>query len=115
VSLVDKQRRVVLYGQSVVLGALRASLERHLHLEVVSVSPLATADALVELAPEAILYDAGDGCPGSAVALLRTHPDLLLIVVDPASEELLLVTGQRYRPQSADELAQVITGRLQRT
>ncbi|CUS03228.2 protein of unknown function [Candidatus Promineifilum breve] len=104
------RRRVILYGGSVILGALRASLERCAELEVIPLSPpLPGAEALGALAPDVVLFDAGSAPPDPIFALLRDAPNLLLVGVDPEQADLLLWSSEHSRVVSAEDLIRVIT------
>jgi hypothetical protein len=100
---------VVLCGRSVILGTLRASFERYPDLEVVSsASPLASVEELSALAPDVILFDIEGASPNAAFALLGTRPGLLLIGVNPSTNQTLLWSGRHLRELSTQDLVQVI-------
>jgi len=107
----QERQRIVLYGHSVVLGAVEASLRRHPDLQPISVSLFATPQELAALAPDVILFDFGSGLSASAIALLRECPDLLLVGVDSSSDDLLLLSTRPQRAVSVAELVQVIDKR----
>ena len=103
------RRRVILYGGSVILGALRISLERCPDLEVILLTPpLPGAGELGALAPDVILFDAGSAQPDPIFALLRDSPRLLLVGVDPERADLLLWSSEQSRVVSAEDLIRVI-------
>jgi hypothetical protein len=104
----ERRQRVVLYGQSVILGAVQASLRRDPQLEAVSLAPPATVQELAAFAPDVILFDTDQGCSGPAFALLRTCPGLLLIGIDPASEQLLVLSSTARQALSIEDLVNVI-------
>ncbi len=106
-----ERRRVVLYGQSVILGAVQAALRPHPQLEVISVAPPATVQELAALAPDVILFDAGAGSPEPAFALLRTRPGLLLVGVDPDRNRAVAWSGQQLCELSVQDLVEVIQSR----
>jgi len=104
----DERQRVVLYGQSVVLGAVQASLRRYPQLEVISLAPSATVQELAAAAPDVILFDAAAGCSGPAFSLLHDRPELLLVGVDPSSDKLLVLSSQSSQALSVADLITVI-------
>lgn len=105
----EKRRRVLLYGKSLILGTIGMSLQQYPQLEIVSVSaPLATAQELGALAPDVILFDVEVACPEFAICLLEARPSLLLIGIDPNSNEILLWSGQHLRAQTVRDVAQAI-------
>jgi hypothetical protein len=104
-----EKRRVVLYGKSVILGTLRASFQRYPDLEVLSLSPpLPSAQELAALAPDVILFDMETGRPEAAFSLLGTCPGLLLIGVDPSTNQALLWSGRQLRELSTQDLVQLM-------
>ncbi len=106
-----ERQRIILYGQSVVLGGVQASLRHYPQLDVMTVPPPATAQALAALAPDVILFDTGTGCSGPAFALLREQPGLLLIGVDPASQELLVLSSHPAQALGIADLVLIISSR----
>ena len=104
-----KKRRVVLFGRSLILGTLGASLRHYPDLEVVSLSlPLPSAQELSALAPDVILFDMGSGRPEAAFSLLGTRPGLLLIGIDPSTNQALLFSGRQLRELSTQDLVRVM-------
>ena len=104
-----EKRRVVLYGRSVILGTLRASFQRYPDLEVLSLSPpLPSAQELGALAPDVILFDMEIGRPEAAFSLLGTCPSILLIGVDPSTNQALLWSGRQLRELSTQDLVLLI-------
>lgn len=107
-----EKRRVVLYGRSVILGTLRASFQRYPDLEVLSLSlslPLPSAQELGALAPDVILFDMESGRPEAVFSLLGTCPGLLLIGVDPSTNQALLWSGRQLRELSTQDLVQLMS------
>ena len=104
-----EKRRVILYGRSVILGTLNASLQHYLDLEVVSLSPpFPSTQELNSLAPDVILFDIETGCPEAPFSLLAVLPGLLLIGIDPSSNQALLWSRRHLRDLSTQDLVQVI-------
>jgi hypothetical protein len=104
-----EKRRVVLYGRSVILGTLRASFQHYPDLEVLALSPpLPSAQELGALAPDVILFDMETGRPEAAFSLLGTCPGLLLIGVDPSTNQALLWSGRQLRELSTQDLVQLM-------
>ena len=104
-----KQRRVFLYGKSVILGTVGASLQHYSDLEITSLSPpLPGTQELSALAPDAIIFDLQAAHPIAALRLLDACPNLMLIGIDPSSEQVFLWTGEHMSALSAQDLAQSI-------
>ena len=98
---------VVLYGNSVFLAGIKAELELDPGIELIAVDTGST-DVMERIRyhkPRALLFDLAEGQPDFAVALLREQPSLLLIGVDPSSDELLVLSN---RPAQALNLSDLI-------
>lgn len=105
----EKRRRVILYGKSVIVGAVGASLRDAPGLEIVPlVPPVPKAVVLGALAPDAIIFDLEAAHPDAVLSLLRKRPGLLLIGVNPANDELLVLSGQQERAVAVADLLKVI-------
>lgn len=105
----EKQRRIVLYGKSVIMGSVGASLRDVTGLEIIPLAPpLPEGKDLGALAPDAIIFDLEAAHPDAALSLLRQWPDLLLIGLDPASDELVIVTSRQRRAVAVADLLEVI-------
>jgi DNA-binding NarL/FixJ family response regulator len=105
--------RVVVYGSSLYMAGIAATLQANPTLEVVRIPTNSTdfPQCLDELAPEVIVVDLGEAASGLAVALLSERPGLLLLGVDPDSDEIMVLSGQRTRVLSGSELALLASGR----
>ncbi|MBV5331669.1 hypothetical protein JZU69_04695, partial [bacterium] len=58
--------------------------------------------------PCAVLFDMGTGPLDYAIQLLRRQPGLLLIGVDPSSNEMLVLSGHPAQALSMSDLIEVI-------
>ncbi len=106
-----KPRRVILYGRSVILGTLSASLGDYSGLEIVQLSPpLPAPHELAALGAQVILFDLNAVSADFPFTLLREQPDLLLIGLDAAGDRLLVLSGQQAHALTTTELVQVILG-----
>jgi hypothetical protein len=101
---------VVLYGNSVFLAGIRADLRRRTQLELLTIEEDCpdAADRIRACRPTAVLFDLAAVQPDFAIALLRERPGLLLIGVDPSSDELLVLSGQPVQALSFADLVNVI-------
>lgn len=105
----ERPRRVLLYGKSVILGTLEASLKRHPQMEIrVLSAPFPTVEELQALAPDVILFDVAAPRPEAAFALLETYPGLLMIGIDPSSDEMLLLTSHPVQALAIHDLVHLI-------
>jgi len=64
---------------------------------------------LGEFCPDTIIYDLLEKPTELDVNLLKEIPGLLLIGVDPCSNEVLVLSGQRNSVLSTDELVHLIS------
>ena len=106
----QKQTRIVVYGSSLNMAGIAASLNARGGLEVVCVEPHSpnSRQALHELHPAAIAFDLNEPFPNLEAALLREQPSLLLVGVDPNSNELLVLSGHPHRALSMADLVEAI-------
>ncbi len=109
--MMEKRKRVILYGRSVILGALCSSLAGYAGLEVMPLEPpLPAPRELAALGAEVILFDLSTVAPETLYTLLHAQSDLLLIGLDAAGDRLLLLSGQKAHALTTTELVQVILG-----
>jgi hypothetical protein len=104
--------RVVVYGSSLYMAGLAASLKANASLDVIHIlagSP-AFEPCRQALAPVALIFDLGEMSADLALSQLRACPGLMLIGVDAASEDILVLSGQRARAVTMNDMAQLITG-----
>lgn len=108
-------RRILLYGDSVVLGSVGASLCRAAEFELIRLgSPRPTAAELREARPDVILFDIDNDHPEEAFHLLENDPDLLLLGISPDVNLVRLWAGRQYHELSAEALAALIAGGTER-
>ena len=102
--------RVVVYGRSLHMAGVAASLKADQSLEVVCIDPRSPTarQSLSELNPAAIAFDLSDPSTSVDLTLLRQKPGVLLIGVDPASDEILVLSGSPQQALSVSDLVHVI-------
>jgi hypothetical protein len=107
----SRRKRVVLVGDSLVLAGAQAGLEAVPSLEVIALQmpPAGAAAELRSLAPDVIIFDSNASPPDAALSLLRARPRLLLIGVDPATDQMLLWSGEQSRALGMQDLVRAIT------
>jgi len=99
-----------LYGDTLVLAGLRASLADYPALEVVSLEePAASVEILCALKPNVVIFDIGAAQPAFQYALIEKLPALLLLGIDPASNQVLAWSGHQLREMSIRDLVEIIT------
>ena len=92
-------RTVVLYGNSLVVSSIGASLQGRAELQVSCV------DATL---PDVVIFDLAMAQPEFAMVLWKAQPRLLLIGVDLTTGQALVLSGQPSRLLTMDDLLQVI-------
>ncbi len=105
-----KRTRVVVYGTSLNLAGIAASLKAVMGLEVLSVDAR-TPDAmqrLNQLRPAVIAFDLDDPETCLEITILREQPGLLLIGLDNSSNELLILSSRPQQALSVADLVEVI-------
>lgn len=104
--------RIIVYGNSLYMASLAAGLGANPGLSVtrIAASPPAGPDGLRELQVDVIAFDLVELPVELPVALLRACPHLLLLGLDPTSEELFVLSGHHARAISVADLVSIITG-----
>lgn len=108
------KKKVLIYGRSLNLEGIGVSLKLDGNLDVIVIE-LGEQNCLENLNPEVILFDLAEPPKELNLALLRKQPGVLLIGVEPSSNEVLVLSGQRNRVLSTDELVQLISYRSEET
>lgn len=105
-------QRVILYGNSLILAGMQASLGSSSFLECIALdrSPEDTAETVQALHPAAVIFDLGEGQPEFHLSLLQ-QPNLLLIGIDPETDRMLVWSGQTETVAAATGLLKFIQQR----
>jgi hypothetical protein len=106
-------KTVVLYGNSLVISSVGASLEGCPELRVLSVDTGKpdTGRRLSDLQPDVVIFDLAVAQADLAVSLWKAQPDLLLIGVDLTTDQALVLSSRPTHLCTTDELLRVIRGR----
>jgi hypothetical protein len=108
---VEKRRRVVVYGNSLNMAGIVASLKADTTLDVLCVN-LDSLDARQNLDENdlaAIVFDLSDpSLRLDVISLLRDRPGLLLIGVDFSRDQMLVLSSQPAQALSVADLVSVI-------
>ncbi len=101
---------LVLYGNSVFLAGIKTGLACDTALDLVAIEDgyPGVTDLIRACHPRAVLFDLAVGQPEFAVALLREEPSLLLIGVDPSSDEIFILSGRPEQALTLSDLLNVI-------
>ena len=106
----EERTWVVVYGCSLSMAGLAASLKAEAGLAVMCVDPdVPTArQRLIEFHPAVIVFDLSDPSLDLDITLLRARPGLQLIGVDPSSDEVLVLSSRSAQALSVADLVDVI-------
>lgn len=104
------QRRVVLYGDSLILAGVRASLEACPDLQLLSVDPShdKSLDAIQALCPSILIFDLDAVRPDFQLSLLQ-QPGLTLIGMEPETHQAVVWSGRREVTLEAADLVKWCT------
>jgi len=107
---VDVSRRVLLYGSSIILESIGASLRRSDRLEVTACeSPNEDLRLLDSLQPDILLFDSEATQAEALFPFLESHPSMLLIGVSPDVNVVRVWSSRQLREISLEGLVGVIT------
>jgi hypothetical protein len=113
---VKPRRRILLYGNSVILGSVGASLQRSSQFEVTKLAPpLEEALKRNTEKPDILLFDL-ETTPAEAVfSFLESDPGLLLIGISPDINLVKVWSIKELREVSMGDLLEVITSGAKET
>ena len=101
----EDHRRILLYGDTLILDSLGAVLRNWSEFEVISLSPPLPGLAEVEaLEPDVVLFDIETTRPEAVFSLLETRPGLLLLGISPDGNLIRLWSGREMREASGKQL-----------
>ncbi len=102
--------RVAICGSCLYMASLAAGLQANPTLDVVHIHPRSFAFPrnLTELAPAVIAYDPREMPDAVTASLLKERPNLLLISVDQATNEMYASSGPRATVLSANDFLRLI-------
>ncbi len=105
--------RVVVYGSSLYMAGLAASLKADPSLDVTHIHSGSPAFEQCRQAqpPAAFVFDLGEIAADLVLLQLRVCPGLMLIAVDAATEDILVLSGQQVRAVTMNDMARLITGK----
>jgi hypothetical protein len=99
------RRRVILYGDTLILEGVRANLEAQPDFEVLVLDrPL---EELRRLSPAAVIFDVRATRPDFLLSLVQ-QPGLLLIGIDPDTRQALVWSGRQAAAVVAADLIGII-------
>ena len=107
----DHRVNAIVCGSSLSMSGLAASLRTNPALDVVRIPADAAilAQELDRRHPSLIAFDLGELSGDLVFTLLRDHPGVILIGVDPSSDGMLMLSARQDQPISAADLVQFLT------
>jgi hypothetical protein len=106
----ETRQKILIYGNSLALSCIQASLRTCPSFDVIAPNPTADQAELLAPPPDVIIFDMGAVQSEFLLAQMQSLPGLLLIGIDPESHEVLL-TGQAAHSISLDQIAQILRSR----
>ena len=105
-------RTVVLYGRSLLLSGVAASLEQCPDLHIMQAGAWTEAGRLLaEHTPDVLIFDLTNSSESHILPLLLTNPGLLMIGLDAEYNQAVLVSGQEARSLTLNQLREIVEGR----
>lgn len=110
----EKRTRVIVYGRTLNMAGIAASLKAQAGLDVVCVDSRSSnaRQRLDEIESAVITFDLSDPTTCLDVSLLCERPGLQLIGVDPSRDELMILSSQSARALSVADLVNVINQKV---
>ena len=101
---------LALYGNSVFLAGIKAELSRRLVFELITIEAGCPNIVPVIRArkPRALIFDQTTSLPDFSMSLLYERPRLLLIGLDPSSDEMRVLSNTPAQALSITDLVRVI-------
>ncbi len=106
----EKRQKILLYGNTLVLAGIQASLRDCPSFEVIAPDAPANQAELLASPPDVVIFDMEAVQPEFLLAQMQSLPGLLLIGIDPESHEVLL-TGQEVGSIALDQILQIVRSR----
>ena len=105
----EARRRIVVYGNSVILGTIGANLRRCPRFDVATLVPAVDdAEQLEAARPSTVLFDLEAAVTDALFSILKTEPTLLLIGVSPDVNFVRVWSVRQLRELSMRQLIEVI-------
>jgi hypothetical protein len=107
---VAKQRIVALFGDSLLMDAVEASLEDHRDLGVIRVHTTVAdgAQRLKSLCPDLVIVDLNDTNAQFVLPLLQDLPDVPLLCLDANCSKVISLSCRQYTARTSSDLAHLI-------
>jgi hypothetical protein len=103
----DRQHKVLFYGNSLILAGVQATFKGDPGFETIALDQPTTQTELLVLNPAAVVFDMGVLESEFLLAHMQEWPGLLLVGVNPESHEVLL-TGQAVCSITLEQITQIV-------
>lgn len=102
-------QRILIYGNSVILGSIGLRLRHCFRCEVITVvPPIDETHSLDIVKGDILLFDLQTTRTEALFSLLEAHPAMLLIGVSPGINLVKVWSGRQYQELSMQELIELI-------
>jgi hypothetical protein len=106
---VEKRRQILLYGNSVILGSVGASMRQFSRFEVTTLAtPPKDLKELAAVKPDILIFDLEMTSAESVFSFMEINPNLLLIGISPDTNFVKIWSGRQLRDVSTQGLLEVI-------
>lgn len=101
---------MIVYGNSLIMAGIAASLTKDANLDVLRIDPQGpnSRKQLETLYPATIVFDLSNLPPDLDLALLCGRPELQLLGVDPANDLALVLSGHLTEVLTGQELIRLV-------
>ena len=101
-----------MYGRSLLLSGVAASLEQCPDLHIMRAGAWAEAGPLLAgHTPDVLIFDLTNASESHLLPLLLTNPGLLMIGLDAECNQAVLVSGQKAELLTLSEIREIAEGR----
>ncbi|MBN2393254.1 MAG: hypothetical protein JXR84_21165 [Anaerolineae bacterium] len=106
----DDRQVIVLFGDSLLMDGVEASLADQQELDVIRVDATINnvAQHLQTIAPDLVIFDLDLPFSSQIVPLLQERPGIPFIGLDAQCSEVIALSSQHYTALSANDLVKVI-------
>jgi len=104
----EKRQRVIVFGNTLVLAGIAASIGKDPGCELVAHAQPNEQPDLSALHPDVVIFDMDAMQPDFQYSLAQELPGLLLIGIDPETNRVLLWSGEQVTGLTSQDLAQII-------
>ena len=103
---------VAMYGNSLAMTSIGASLEGRAGLTVIRAHPTSGIQSDFGCDPDVVVFDLTTAQPDGATALRRAHPHSLLIGVNVQTHHALVLSSEHSVILTSDDLVRIIEGHV---